>query len=56
MWTDEMRTFEGTVDQDNDTRPKFADEQAGRFGIRTTLVASALACFIAAIWYMKRPG
>jgi len=27
-----------------------------RFGVRTALFLSALACFIAAIWYMTRPG
>jgi hypothetical protein len=47
--------IEGRVGQDkDDTWPK--DQHAGQFGLRTALLVSAVACFIAAIWYMTRPG
>jgi hypothetical protein len=48
--------LEGRAGQvQDDTWPKFADEREGQFGIRTAFLVSALACFIAAIWYMSRP-
>jgi hypothetical protein len=47
--------LDGGAGQDkDDTSPEFADERAD--GIRTALLLSALACFIAALWYMSRPS
>jgi hypothetical protein len=49
--------LEGGAGQDeDDTWPKFADGRAGQFGVRSALLVSALACFIAAVWYMSQPS
>jgi hypothetical protein len=35
--------------------PRFGDDSADQFGLRTALFVLAVACFIGAVWFMSRP-